>query len=66
MDPAETALAQLLRQRMSPVVMVMATARAEETSRKNQLGIVDLLRPFCVLDQIDGTISSNFGPIYLN
>ncbi|XP_024378593.1 uncharacterized protein [Physcomitrium patens] len=53
MDPAETALAQLLRQRMSPVVMVMATARAEETSRKNQLGIVDLLRPFCVLDQID-------------
>ena len=56
MEPAGTALAQLMRQRMCPVVMVMATPRAEETSRKNELGIVDLLRPFCVLDQIDGTV----------
>jgi len=63
MDAAGTALAQLMRQRMSPVVMVMATPHAEATSRKNQLGIVDLLRPFCVLDQIDGkkfrTLGSN-------
>ncbi len=56
MDAAGTALAQLIRQRMCPVVMVMATPRAEEASRKNELGIVDLLRPFCVLDQIDGMI----------
>jgi hypothetical protein len=35
MEPAGTALAQLMR---------------------NELGIVDLLRPFCVLDQIDGTV----------
>lgn len=63
MDAAGTALAQLMRQRMSPVVMVMATPHAEATSRKNQLGIVDLLRPFCVLDQIDGTICRTLGPI---
>lgn len=54
MEPAGTALAQLMRQRMSPVVMVMPTPRAEETCRKNGLGVVDLLRPFCVLDQING------------
>jgi len=53
MEPAGTALAQLMRQRMSPVVMVMSTPRAEETCRKNRLGVVDLLRPFCVLDQIN-------------
>lgn len=54
MEAAGTALAQLMRQRMSPVVMVMPTPRAEETCRKNRLGVVDLLRPFCVLDQING------------
>lgn len=54
MDAAGTALAHLMQQRMCPVVMVMTSPRAEETSRKNELGIVDLLRPFCVLDQIDG------------
>ncbi|KAG0574737.1 hypothetical protein KC19_VG286600 [Ceratodon purpureus] len=53
MEPAGTALAHLMRQRMCPLVMLMATPRAEQTSRKNELGIVELLRPFCVLDQID-------------
>lgn len=56
MDAAGTALAQLVRQRMSPVVMVMPTARVEETCRKNHLGFVDLLRPFCILDQINGML----------
>ncbi|KAG0593829.1 hypothetical protein M758_UG023200 [Ceratodon purpureus] len=53
MEPAGTALAHLMRQRMCPVVMLMATPRAEQSSRKNELGIADLLRPFCVLGQID-------------
>ena len=65
MDAAGTALAQLMRQRMCPVVMVMATPRAEETSRKNELGVVDLLRPFCVLDQIDGMLYRQLWQIHL-
>jgi hypothetical protein len=40
-------------------------SRAEEMSRKNELGIVDLLRLFFVLNKIDGTIKlSWFGTIY--
>ncbi len=54
MEAAGAALAHLMRDRFSPVVMVLSTPRAEESCRKNHLGFVDLLRPFSVLDQING------------
>jgi hypothetical protein len=53
MEAAGAALAHLMRDRFSPVVMVLSTPRAEESCRKNHLGFVDLLRPFSVLDQIN-------------
>ncbi|KAJ7523216.1 hypothetical protein O6H91_18G041600 [Diphasiastrum complanatum] len=53
MEVGRSLLAQTLRQSMTPVVMVMATACVEDSCHKNQLGLVDLLRPFCILNQIN-------------
>ncbi|XP_024543290.1 trafficking protein particle complex subunit 8 isoform X1 [Selaginella moellendorffii] len=50
---AASLLSQILLQSVSPVVMVLASPRAEAACRKNNLGFVDLLRPFCFLDRVN-------------
>jgi hypothetical protein len=52
--PGSSLLAKSLLERVSPVVLLLPTPSVEESCRKNHLGFLQILHPFCNLDQIDG------------
>lgn len=57
-DVSKTMLAEVVRQAISPVVMVISTELVEQSCRKNYLSFADLLRPFCILENVNGCPSS--------
>ncbi|BFG38453.1 hypothetical protein CerSpe_247270 [Prunus speciosa] len=52
-DPANTSLGRMLLDEISPVVMVLRTPLVEEACLKNGLTFIQMLRPFCVFNNID-------------
>ena len=58
-DPANTTLGRMLMDHITPVVMVLSTPLVEQKCQKNGLSLVDLLSPFSIFDNIDGTFQSS-------
>lgn len=54
-DPANTPLGRMLLDEITPAVMVLRTPLVEETCQKDHLSFVDMLSPFCVFNNFDGT-----------
>ncbi|XP_068308297.1 uncharacterized protein [Pyrus communis] len=52
-DPANTPLGRMLLEEITPVVMVLRTPLVEEACLKNGLTLVQMLKPFCVFNNID-------------
>jgi len=57
MDPLMTPLGQMLLEEITPVVMLISTPSVEEASLKNGLSFLQMLRPFCSFDNIDGNLA---------
>lgn len=53
-DPANSPLGRMLLDEISPVVMVLRTDLVEEACHKNNLSLVEMLKPFCAFNNIDG------------
>lgn len=52
-DPANTKLGRMLLDEISPVVMVLRTPLVEESCRKNDLSLVEMLAPYSSFNNID-------------
>ncbi|KAM1735617.1 hypothetical protein ACFX15_013498 [Malus domestica] len=52
-DPANTPLGRMLLEEITPIVMVLRTPLVEEACIKNGLTLVQILKPFCVFNNID-------------
>ncbi|CAN6716853.1 unnamed protein product [Malus baccata var. baccata] len=52
-DPANTPLGRMLLEEITPVIMVLRTPLVEEACLKNGLTFVQMLKPFCVFNNID-------------
>ncbi|KAG5524716.1 hypothetical protein RHGRI_031404 [Rhododendron griersonianum] len=52
-DPANSPLGRMLLDEISPVVMVLRTDLVEEACHKNNLSLVEMLKPFCAFNNID-------------
>ena len=57
-DPASSVLGQMLLEEITPVVMVLRTPLVEESCLKNGLNFVQMLKPFCLFNNIDGNHQS--------
>lgn len=52
-DPANTKLGRMLLDEISPVVMVLRTPLVEESCRKNDLTLIEMLAPYSSFNNID-------------
>ena len=52
-------LAQSLLERISPVILLLPTPSVEESCKKNNLNFLQILHPFCNINQIDGKDTSS-------
>ncbi|CAI9097588.1 OLC1v1034055C1 [Oldenlandia corymbosa var. corymbosa] len=52
-DPARSNLENLVLDEITPVVMVLSTELVEQASGRNGISFVQMLRPFCVFNNID-------------
>lgn len=52
-DPANSPLGRMLLDEITPVVMVIRTDLVEEACQKNNLSLIEMLKPFCAFNNID-------------